>query len=156
MCALFMILFILFGFPPWLHGIRAKLNIHSSPSYHLLSLLTLATWFPHKCSLDSDELVVSHAVDFIYFKTAPCCCTAQFCPNTQPPTHVVLFRQSLKKLRPSHCPTYHVRVFWIMGSTLLPPLPTLYTASLSPPQSPLINIFHIVNHLCQLLAIIDN
>lgn len=130
------------------------------PSYHLFTHAGSLILHKRVSVSDSEELLMSHAFDFIYLKTDPCCCASTRAANTC----CFVQTQSLKTLRSSHFPTmesifptYHVSAFWIMSSTRLPPLPTLSTVSLpSPLQSPLINIFHIVNHLCQLLVIIDN
>lgn len=126
------------------------------PSHHLFT--HAGNLILHQCFfvLDPDQLPMSHAVDFIYLKTAPCCCAVHFFPNTQLPTHVVFFRQSLETSRSSHFPSYHVSVFWIMSSTChihFPrcPLPP----SLTPPVTPWSTFFHILNRLCQLLVIID-
>lgn len=63
----------------------------------------------------------------------------------------------LRCLTSSRFPTYHGSVLWIMSSTRLPSTPHIARClPPSPLQSPLINSFHVVNHLCQLLVIIDN
>lgn len=124
---------------------------HSSPFYHLFT--HTGNLILQKCFsvLHADQSVMSHAVDCIYLKSAPLfhCTLLSTAANTCCSVH--------KTLRSPHSLTYHVSVLWIMSSTGLPPLPHItHHLPPSPLQSPLIKIFHIVNHLCQLLVIIDN
>lgn len=79
------------------------------------------------CFLGSNELVMSHTAYSIYFKTATCCCTTQFCLSCQ---CCSVQAKSEETLRWSHFKTYHGSVLWIMSPTCFPPLPTL--SSLAP------------------------
>lgn len=68
-------------FPTRLHGIRTKCHIHSLLLYHLFTHAGNSILHKSFPVLVSDELFVSHAVDFIYSKTASRRCSTLFCPS---------------------------------------------------------------------------
>lgn len=121
--------FILCGFSQLTFWNQNKMHHSFTP---LLSLIYSRWQLPQKRLLDSNELVMSHAADFIYLKTAPCCCTMQLCPSCQ---CCSVQAKSEETLRWSHFRTCHESLLWIMSSTCFPPLPTLSTACLPHPSS---------------------
>lgn len=115
-------------------------------------LLSWGTLILHKCFSVSvaDKLVMSHAFEFIYLPLI-------LAPYTTP------------KHKPANTCSDKVLRLWgrltsqpikcVQDNELHMPASTshiIHSLPPSPLQSPLINIFHIVNHLCPLLLIIDN
>ena len=127
---------------------------HSFTPFFITYLLMLATrffinlsrsWFLMSCSWVT--LLISFIQRLPLVAAARCSArAADTCCSVQ-----------AKVLTSSRFPTYHGSVLWIMSSTRLPSTPHIARClPPSPLQSPLINSFNIVNHLCQLLVIIDN